>query len=65
LLAVLIVAVQQLLRRRDRETSQIGLSPFAVPPGRLAAVWLATFAIIASGVPTLYWFGFAVWLRSG
>ncbi len=62
LLAVLIVALQQLLRRRDRETSQIGLSPFAVSPGRMAAVWLAT---IATGVATMYWFGFAVWLVSG
>jgi len=65
LLAVLIVALQRLLRRRDCEMSQIRLSPFAVSPGRLAAVWLAMFATIVSGVPTMYWFGFAVWLVSG
>ncbi|MBC8871759.1 MAG: hypothetical protein H8E44_20215 [Planctomycetes bacterium] len=65
LLAVLLASLRGLFQRRSAGMSTTETGPFTSSPKHFAAVWLATLATIATGIPTLYWFGFAIWLVAG
>jgi len=65
LMAVLLASLRGLFRRRDARTSPVETGLFTLSPEHFSAVWLATLATIATGIPTLYWLGFAIWLVSG
>jgi len=64
LLAILLVSLRGLFRKRNARTGQLETGPFTLSPWHFAAVWLATLVTIATGVTTFYWLGFSVWLVS-
>ena len=59
---VLILAVQRFFAGRLRGPDVSPAGPGELPLGRFCAIWLACFTLAASGIPTLGYFGFALWL---
>lgn len=64
LLAILLVSLRGLFRKRNARTGQLETGPLVLSPWQFTAVWLVTLLTIATSVTTLYWFGFSVWLVS-
>jgi len=64
LLAILLVGLRGLFRKRNAGTGRFETGPFVLSPCHFTAVWLVTLLTIATSVATLYWLGFSVWLVS-
>jgi hypothetical protein len=62
--AILLVAITWLRKARRYTDNPHAMGPFAMSAPGLAAVLPALFVALASGIPTLYWFAFALWLKS-